>query len=141
MATTVQNNIPESKRIKQFRLTIAKQIPKFPNDRETLSVLESKSLPSLLLAYVNWAYRLIPPRPRRVTIEPTLTADPRWKALAINTKLLLERVRRGDDLSPYLSLRAFKNGYTPATSIAPRRKTSGKTKTSSLSQWDITTSI
>lgn len=118
MATAVQNNIPESKRVKQFRLTIAKQIPKFPNDRQTLSVLEAKPLPSLLLAYTNWAYRLIPPRPRKVSIEPSLTADPRWKALGADTRALLERASRGDDLSPYLSLRACRNGFTPAVSAA-----------------------
>lgn len=113
-----QNNIPESKRIKQFRLTIAQQIPKFPNDRQTLSILESKSLASLLLTYTNWAYRLIPPRPRKVTIEPSLTADPKWKGLATETRTLIERASRGDDLSPYLSLRAFRNGYTPTASNA-----------------------
>lgn len=116
MVTVAQNNIPESKRIKQFGLAIAQQIPKFPNDRQTFSELESKSLPSLLLAYTNWAYRLIPSRPRKVTIEPSLTADSRWKVLATDTKALLERVSRGDDLNPYLSLRAFRNGYTPAAS-------------------------
>lgn len=109
---------PESKRIRQFRLGIAKQIPKFPNDRETLAILEAKHLRSLLVAYVNWACRLIPARPRSVTIESTLTADPRWKALAADTKALFELVSRGDDLGPYLSLRAFRNGFTAASSSA-----------------------
>ena len=117
MTTTSQIAVPpESKRIKQFRLSIAKSIPKFPNDRETISVLEEKPLGSLLIDYVNWAFRLIPPRPRTVTIEPTLTADSRWKALAADTKALLERVRHGGDLNPNLSLRAFRNGFTPASS-------------------------
>lgn len=118
MNTVAQNNISESKRVRQFRLAIAKQIPKFPNDRQTLSVLEAMHLSSLLLAYTNWAYRLIPPRPRKVTIEPSLTADPRWKVLGTDTKALLERASRGDNLNPYLSLRAFRNGFTPAASNA-----------------------
>ena len=108
----------ESKRIKQFRLGIAKAIPKFPNDAKTLAILEAKSLGSLLIDYVNWAYRRIPPRPRKVTIEPTLTVDPRWKALAADTKALLERVRNGEDINPNLSLKAFYNGFTPASSSA-----------------------
>lgn len=119
MNTVVQIAIPpESKRIKQFRLGIAKSIPKFPNDNKTLAILESKPLGSLLIDYVNWAYRRIPPRPRTVAIEPTLTADPRWKALAADTKALLERASHGDDLTPNLSLRAFRNGFTPASSSA-----------------------
>lgn len=117
MTTVVQAiAFSESKRVKQFRLAIAKDIPKFPNDRETLAVLEAKSLGSLLVDYANWAYRLIPPRPRKVTIEPTLTCDPRWKGLSADTKALLEQVSRGDDLGPYLSLRTFRNGFTPASS-------------------------
>ena len=107
---------PESKRLKQFRLGIAKIIPKFPNNKETLEVLEKKSIGSLLIDYINWASRLIPPRLRTVTIEPTLTADARWKSLSADIRIFLERVKRGDDLNPNLSLRAFHNGFTPASS-------------------------
>lgn len=117
MITTSQTVAPiGSKRLRQFQLGIAKIIPKFPNDRETLAILNAKPLASLLIDYVNWAFRLIPPRSRTVTIEPTLTADHRWKALAEDTNALLERARRGDDLNPNLSLRAFRNGFTPASS-------------------------
>lgn len=121
MTTDVQKiDPPESKRIKQFRLGIAKIIPKFPNDRATLAILEAKPLGSLLIAYVNWACRLIPVRPRNIIIEPTLTADPRWKKLTADTKALLERARQGDDLNPNLSLRVFRNSFTQAASnIAP----------------------
>lgn len=121
MSTDVQKVVqPESKRIKQFRLGVVKIIPKFPNDQATLAILEAKPLGSLLIDYVNWAYRLIPPRPRKVIIEPTLTADPRWKMLAADTKALLERVHQGDDLNPNLSLRVFRNGFTPtASNISP----------------------
>jgi hypothetical protein len=107
---------PESKRIKQLRLTIAKDIPKFPNNKETLAILEAKSLGSLLIDYINWVYRLVPPRRRSVTIESTLTADPRWKALSADTKAFLEKVKRGDDLTPHLSLRTLRYGFTPASS-------------------------
>ncbi len=111
-----KDNFDESKRVKQFRLGIAKSIPKFPNNKETLSILESKSLGLLLIDYINWASRLIAPRSRLVTIEPSLTADPRWKLLSANTKALLERVRRGDDLNPNLSLKVTRNGFTPSSS-------------------------
>lgn len=87
----------ERKRIGQFRLAIAKTIPKFPNNRETLAILEGKPLGSPLVDYLGWASRLIPPRRRRVTIEPTLTGDRRWKSLAADTKAFLESVSRGDE--------------------------------------------
>ena len=107
---------PESKRIKQFRLGVAEIIPKFPNDKVTLAILKAKPLGSLLIAYVNWACRLISVRPRSVIIEPTLTADPRWKMLAGDTKALLKRVSQGADLNQNLSLKALRNGFTPAAS-------------------------
>lgn len=117
MNANAPSTIPlESKRIKQFRLHIAKGIPKFPNNKETLDILEAKSIGSLLIDYINWASRLIPPRPLTVIIEPTLTADTRWKALSADIKTFLERVKRGDNLNPNLSLRAFHNGFTPASS-------------------------
>lgn len=106
----------ESPRIRKFRLSIAKAIPKFPNDQETLELLEAKSLGSLLIDYANWAHRLIPPRPRSVVIEPSLTSDRRWKTLATDTKALLQLVAAGDDLNPRLSEKAFRRGFTPATS-------------------------
>lgn len=51
----------ESKRIKQFRLNVAKTIPKFPNNQTTLDTLETKSVGDLLIDYLNWACRLIKP--------------------------------------------------------------------------------
>lgn len=88
-----------------------KQIPKFPNDRQTAQELHTKPLPGLLLAYLNWACRLVPPRRRSVTREATLTADLRWRRLAGSVNVLLDKVRSGDDLTPHLSLRVRSYGY------------------------------
>lgn len=111
---------PESKRVKQLRASLARVIPKFPNDRQTLALLEGKSLGSLFIDYINWAFRLVPHRPRTVVIESTLTSDPRWKLLSGDVKALLDKARIGDDLNPHLSLRVFKNGFTPnSSSTAP----------------------
>jgi hypothetical protein len=103
----------ESNRVRQFRLEICKRIPKFPNNRETLDMLEAKSLGAVLIDYINWASRFIPPRPRRVIIEPTLTADARWKQLSADTKALLKKASDGANLGPHLSLRATRQGFTP----------------------------
>lgn len=111
-AKAVSKNSVESKRIKQLRRSLAKVIPKFPNNQETLDILEAKSIGSLLIDYINWVSRLIHPRPRRITIEPSLTADTRWNKLSPDITAFLERVRRGDDLNPNLSLRALHNGFT-----------------------------
>lgn len=106
----------ESKRVRDFRIFIANQIPKFPNNKETLQLLQSKSLASLLVDYINWAHRFIPIRPREVSIEPSLTVDSRWRALKGDTNIILEKARRGEDLNPHISLRVSKNGFTPRAS-------------------------
>jgi len=109
----VPSNSGEPKRIRKFRLEIAKQIPEFPNNQDTLALLEEKSLGSLLIDYANWVFRYVPPRPRTVYIEPTITADHRWSLLSVETKAFLEKVRLGADLTPYLSLKVHRQGFTP----------------------------
>jgi hypothetical protein len=66
----------ESIRVKALRLRIAKNIPKFPNNKATLQQLEASSLSSLLVHYNNWIIRYVAPRPRTVSIEATASADP-----------------------------------------------------------------
>ncbi len=105
----------ESERVRDFRLCLAKQIPRFPNDRASLRSLERKSLGSLLIDYANWAIRYIAPRPRKVVIEPTALMDSRWNALQRDIDPFLEKVKRGHDLTPHLS-RKRTRGYTPAAS-------------------------
>jgi hypothetical protein len=113
---TVFNNVRESKRVEAFRLRIARDIPRFPNNRASLKALQSKSLGALLIDYGNWAIRYIAPRSRAVVIEPTATADPRWKSLALEVQSLLDKVRSGADLTPHLSLQPHTRGFTPAAS-------------------------
>lgn len=107
----------ESKRIKNFRLSLAKQIPKFPNNKHSLQTLESKSLGSLLIDYANWAIRYVALRPRFVEIHPTATQDKQWKILNSEINHFLCKVRNGEDLTQHLSLQPHKQGYTPAASL------------------------
>lgn len=105
-----------SKRIRKLRAEIITTIPKFPNDKATKSELESKHLTDLLIDYLNWAARLIVRRPRKVTVEDEATKDSRWHSLSVAFLSLQRDVEEGNDLTPYLSLKAQEKGYTPAAS-------------------------
>jgi len=78
------------------------------------------SLGSLLIHYTNWAIRYIAPRARKVEIEPVASSDPRWSKLKPQITAFLDKVQRGDDLSPYLSLEPHTRGYTPNKSAPDR---------------------
>ena len=106
----------DSKRIRKLRQEIINKVPKFPNTRETKKELESKHLTDLFIVYLNWATRLIVARPRKVEVESEVTDDERWNSLSNQFDNLKEKIIKGDDLIPHLSLKAQEKGYTPAAS-------------------------
>lgn len=111
------SKITESKRVKNFRLSLARLIPKFPNNKHSLQALEPKSLGDLLIDHANWAIRYVALRPRFVEIHPTATQDRRWKILNSEINQFLSKVRNGEDLTPHLSLQPHTQGYTPAAAL------------------------
>ena len=106
-----------SGRIKKLKDNLIKELPFFPNDKETLEELKNQDINNVLLHYIHWKTRLVPARVRKVQIAPDVTADRRWRNLKENINSLLKKVRNGEDLTPYLSKRAHKNGYTPRQRI------------------------
>lgn len=108
----------ETKRIKKLKAELIKELPFFPNDKATLSELETQSLNGVLIHYLHWKTRIIPPRKRKVQIAPEVTSDKRWKSLKTGINGLLDKVRNGEDIYPYHSQKAHKNGYTPAQRVS-----------------------
>lgn len=106
----------ESKRVIKFRAEMINTLPKFPNSRETKEALEYMPLATLLIHYLNWVSRYVSVRARKVIIEPVVTADHRWKLLNKQIKHFLEKVSRGENLAPNMSLQPHSKGYSPATS-------------------------
>lgn len=107
----------ESRRIINLKNAMIKELPFFPNDRATLADLEGKSLNGVLISYLHWKTRIVPPRPRKVQIAPEVTTDKRWKKTRDGINGLLDKVRNGENIYPYHSLRAHKQGYTPLQRI------------------------
>jgi len=113
----------ESKRVKSFRMSLVKEIPKIPNDRATLQLLEQMSLTDLLIVYLSWRLRFVRQAIRSVNIEQTAMNDPRWKLLSTEIENFLQKVKDGEDLTPYLSLQARDKGFAPAASMPGRTNT------------------
>jgi hypothetical protein len=76
--------------------------------------MRQKRLGDVLVDYLNWRSRYIGSRPRQIEIEAAATADRRWSAMSVPVAAFLEKVRRGDDLTPHLSLAPHTRGYALA---------------------------
>lgn len=100
-------------RIKAFRESLIKTIPCFPNDKTTRTTLEGKRLTDLLITFVAWRLRHVRQTRRRVSGRERLASDPRMIGLTPNLDAFIKTVEDGEDLTPYLSLGAIKEGYTP----------------------------
>lgn len=111
----------EPLRIKKFRTEIIKAIPKFPNNKETISLLEDMGLSKLLVYFLTWAYRFVPQRPRIIKIEESVISDERWSTHQDEINIFLEKVKNAEDLTSHLSLKAHLKGFTPkATKAGPK---------------------
>lgn len=106
----------ESKRVKRLRCEIIAAIPKFPNNRETKTKLEEMYIGDLLIHYLSWMSRYVSIKPRKIIIRPAVTSDPRWPSLKLKIGFLLEKVRKGLNLTPHLSRETHSRGYAPAAS-------------------------
>lgn len=107
----------ESKSEMRFKMDMVKMLPFFPNTKETKEELLGQSICSILFHYIHWAARFIPSRSRKIIIDPYVTRDSRWKKLKPAIEKLFVKVRNGEDLSPYLSLKVQKKGYTPSERV------------------------
>ena len=105
-----------SKRLEKFRKQLIKEIPRFPNDKASLQELEKKPLTDLLIAYSNWKIRYVASRPRTASLASAVTTDPRLSQWSASIAALIQKVQKGDDLTPNLSLIPPTRGYNPTSS-------------------------
>jgi hypothetical protein len=107
----------ETGTLRNLKVKLIKELPFFPNDKATLLELESQRLSDVLIHYLHWKTRLVPARSRSIQIAPEVTADKRWKNVKAGVNGLLNKVKQRDELTPYLSDRVHRYGYTPTERI------------------------
>jgi hypothetical protein len=90
-------------RVKAFRESMLKVLPRAPNDRSSLAALHAMPTRRLILAFVTWRMRLIPMKSRVVRIWSGGVAPAEFQAAKPTLKPLLEKVAAGKDLTPHLS--------------------------------------
>lgn len=99
------------KRIVDFHKRLADAIPCTPSDAKTRRELEENHLSKLLIFYLNYAGRGIAARPREVFFEQEFWNHPIARSHGGAILALAGEIRKGADLSTYLSRDASRHGY------------------------------
>ena len=107
----------ESRSTKKFKENLIRELPFYPNNKETMDELKSQRLSEVLIHYLHWKSRIVPPRPRQVYVAQEAKTDKKWKSNEVGLSKLLKMVSLGQDIYPYHSRRAHKKGYTPISRI------------------------
>ena len=97
-------------RIERFRESLIKELPRVPNDRASLESMHALSTHDLILSFVTWRMRLIPKKPRAVKFWSGGVTPMQSRLARAKLEPLLNDVRVGRDLEPYLSESVRKAG-------------------------------
>ena len=92
-----------SPRVETFREEMIRLLPRVPNDRASLATMHAMTTRDLISAFVTWRMRLIPARPRIVRLWSGGITPVQFHAVRPQLQPLLQKVRRGEDLTPHLS--------------------------------------
>src|SRR5271170_4045000 len=87
------------------RQWVLKNLPYNRNDPKVDAVLQAKSPRGLVVLYLNWRERLIPPAPRQVLRSPAFNTNPIVHERSTAIAPIIDDIEQGRDLTRYLSRR------------------------------------
>ncbi len=97
-------------RIGDFHDRVAAAVPCVPDDDETRAALRGRRLADVLGVFLNHHGRFVPARPRNVDYAADF-----WTSQAVRVEAdiaaLEGRIKRGEDLGPYMSPNIGRNGF------------------------------
>jgi hypothetical protein len=106
-------------RVEGLRRSIATTIPCWPDTPDVRNDLTEKSIHSLMLLYITWVDRFIPPRPRKVQFSEAFWTGKAAQDHETAIKLIASKVEAGDSVVDHLSKRVHTHGYVRDN---PKRK-------------------
>lgn len=110
-------------RVQAFRDSMIKDLPRAPNTRASLASLAELRTGRLILAFITWRMRLIPAKPRKVSLWSGGVTPMQLQAIAPRLRLFLQKVEAGANLTPHLSdLVKTKGVVLPGANPADRGK-------------------
>lgn len=110
-------------RIKAFRDSLINEMPRVPNNKPSRALLEAQPTRQLILSFVTWRMRLIPPKPRRVGLWTGGVTPSALRSAGSGLGQFLKKVEVGEDLTPHLSnLVNTKGVILPGANPADRGK-------------------
>lgn len=119
----MKNGEGYSPRIQAFRESMIKDLPRAPNDKASRASLEAMPTRRLILAFITWRMRLIPARPRKVSLWAGGVTPSELHAAEPRLRPLLKKVEAGEDLTPHLSDLVMTKGVVlPGANPADRGK-------------------
>ena len=84
---------------------VLKNLPHDGADQKVVAALKAKSPRELLVLYLNWRERLIPPAPRRVLRSSVFDTNPIVHECSAAIAQIGDDIKQGRDLTRYLSRR------------------------------------
>jgi hypothetical protein len=110
-------------RIQAFRDSMIKGLPRTPNDKASRASLEAMPTRRLILAFITWRMRLIPAKPRKVSLWAGGVTPLELHAAEPRLRPLLKKIEAGKDLTPHLSDLVMTKGVVlPGANPADRGK-------------------
>ena len=110
-------------RIKAFRDLLINELPRVPNNKVSRAVLGAQPTRQLILSFVTWRMRLIPPKPRRVGLWTGGIRPLELRSAGSELGQFLKKVEAGEDLTPHLSNLVHTKGVIlPGANPADRGK-------------------
>lgn len=97
-------------------------LPSAPNDKASRAPLEAMPMRRLITAFLTWRMRLIPAKPRKVSLWSGGVTPSQFRAAEPRLKPLLEKIEVGEDLTPHLSRLVKKGVILPGANPADRGK-------------------